>query len=123
MLDRWTILRMKARLSDEAQKELELYESAVAELAKTDVWKRNFSLLISCVAQLSEANGKTWITEASIRQEYDDDEEGAEQLSLEEIGRRTLKIRSYNKLRVDARNAVNVIFGHASDEKVEHPSR
>lgn len=116
--DRWTILRMKARLDAAAAEELSRYEAELAELTSSDL-----AMVMGSVAQLAETNAKIWLVEASIRQEYGDDAEAQEDLSLEEVGRRALRIREYNKLRIQAKNRINSLFGDAPDNKVQHASQ
>ena len=121
ILDRWTILRMKARFDDCAKTELKAYTDELAALAKSEAWRRHYMFMTEAVVQLAEANGKIWVCEAAIRQEYNNDP-ARKDLSLEEIGRRALEIRGYNKLRVEAKQAIDTIFGDVPDKKVDHAS-
>jgi len=119
--DRWTILLMKSRLDNDAGKELSKYDAELKRVMYEEDFDR--AQLMCAVAQLAEANGKIWIVEASIRQEYKDDSEAQEELSLEEVGSRALRIRGYNKLRVEAKNRINMLFGDTPDNKVQHASQ
>lgn len=111
IFDKWSILRMKVRLTDEVIEEFEEYEEEVGLL--------NRPMILGWVADLIEANSKMWMLEASIRQELSD---GNEKLSLEEVGRRALQIRDLNKKRIEAKNAINRYFGWTTEVKVNHAS-
>lgn len=102
--DKWTILRMKVRLSEESREEFEAYE------AEFDRFKYPPDIL----ADLIEANSKIWVLESEIRNGRD--------LPLEEVGRRALMIRDFNKLRIEAKNRINEIFGEYKEYKVNHAS-
>lgn len=114
LLDRWTILLMKARLDASAKLELENCDQE----AHNAVEKVGLHSLM----QLMEANAKIWALEASIRQEYKDDSQSSSKLSLEEVGRRALQIREYNKLRIEAKTLIDASFGETPDKKVDHAS-
>ena len=120
IFDRYTILLMKSRLDEGAQIELADYEAEVVGWFGEDPAKS-----VDCLGhmlQLMESNAKIWITEASIRKEYSDDPDSREDLSLDEIGRRSVRIREYNKMRVQAKNKIDEAFGNIPDRKVDHAS-
>ena len=116
LCDRLTIAQLKLeRLSDdeinkkELQKQIEYYESGV------DMdWPR----LVSLVIDLHKINGQMWDAEYAIRKGLDND------LGLEEIGRRALKIRDLNRVRVSVKNEITEIVGQPEfkDCKMNHAS-
>jgi len=116
LCDRLTIAQLKKeRLSDEEinkaelQKQIEYYESGV------DMGRPR---LVSLVIDLHEINGQMWDAEYAIRKGLDDD------LGLEEIGRRALKIRDLNRVRVSVKNEITEIVGQPEfrDCKMNHAS-
>ena len=119
MFDRWTILRMKARLDPDAAKDLERYDAEIDPIFNAG----DCVEILGHIAQLAEANAKIWLTEASIRQEYKDDPAAQQVLSLDEVGKRALEIRGYNRLRVEAKKALDILFGDTPDNKVDHASQ
>jgi hypothetical protein len=122
-LDRLTILRMKARLDDSAKRELFDYMTELDEILGTERWQGSGPELIGAIIQLAEANAKIWITEAAIRKEFPEDPSASGELDLEEIGRRAIQIRGYNRLRIEAKKAIDVVFGEETDNKVDHASQ
>ena len=54
------------------------------------------------VEELYKVNGEIWTLESDIRQ----GKEGL--MTLEEIGKRALLIRDFNKIRVDIKNKINI---------------
>lgn len=134
VLDRWTILRMKARYDENAKKELALYDAEVIALISSDLASvQKGSAPRACshtfwsiILDLMEANAKTWENEAAIRKEYSNDpaagKKNVEQ-DLEEVGRRALAIRGFNKLRVEAKTKIDKLFGELPDLKVNHASQ
>jgi hypothetical protein len=69
------------------------------------------------VEKLKEINGKIWDLESDIRK-------GKEQeLGLEEVGRRAIQIREFNKIRVQYKNEMVNIYGEGfEDIKMNHAS-
>lgn len=139
VLDRWTILKMKARYDEAAKKELSLYDAEVAMLLKSEskslrpdeVGRTSSLTFFSAIAELMEANAKTWENESAIRNEYIQDpannaniRTGKEHaMSLEEIGKRALAIRTHNKQRIEAKARIDLLFGQIPDRKVDHASQ
>lgn len=138
ILDRWTILKMKARYDETSKKELALYDAEISTLIAADAkalrpgeTSRTTSLsFLSIIADLMEANAKTWENESAIRNEYLQDpannckmRTGKERpMSLEEIGKRALAIREHNKQRVAAKAKIDQLFGQLPDRKIDHAS-
>lgn len=101
--DRYTIAKLKLeRLpaeeadKDELQRQVEYY---AAGLDSTD------PALMDLVEQLYEINGLMWDQEYLIRKGEDED------LGLEEIGRRALKIRNLNRKRITIKNNIVDLVG------------
>lgn len=130
--DKWLILIIKAKYDENAKKELELYKKEVIGI----LYKKQDSValygIIESIVELMEANARTWENESSIRNEFENDPSNThfmvegkkltiEQLS--EIGRRALLIRSYNRLRINAKKKIDVEFGDIPDTKVNHASQ
>tara|TARA_R110000751_G_scaffold1985_5_gene7611 strand:+ start:27819 stop:28208 length:390 start_codon:yes stop_codon:yes gene_type:complete len=116
LCDRLTIAQLKLeRLSDdeinkkELQKQIEYYESGV---------DMDRPRLVSLVIDLHKINGQMWDAEYAIRKGLDND------LGLEEIGRRALKIRDLNRVRVSVKNEITEIVGQPEfkDCKMNHAS-
>jgi hypothetical protein len=122
-LDRLTILNMKARLDDSASLELTDYIDELDEVLTSEPWTVNGVELICAIMQLAEANAKIWLTEAAIRKEFPDDPSASGELDLEEVGRRAIQIRAYNRLRIEARKVIDAAFGETPDNKVDHASQ
>lgn len=120
--DRLTILRMKARLDKNAKQELGEFMAEFRKAMGKKTWKRNAHVLVPWIMQLAEVNAKTWIKEASIRKEYSSDPEAGQDLDLAEVGKRALEIRDYNRLRIEAKNAIDRVYGGIPDIKVDHAS-
>lgn len=121
-LDRLTILVMKARVDRDAARELCLYLSEMEDLVQGETWSNNAAKMTLCMAQLAEANAKTWVAEAAMRKEFESDPESDGDLCLKETGKRAIMIRGYNKLRVAARKKIDDVYGDLSDRKVDHLS-
>jgi hypothetical protein len=108
IFDKWSILRMKFKLSDDVSVE---YDDIRREVA---VKEKDFYKIQEYVFDLIEANSKIWILESDIRNGKD--------MPLEEVGRRALQIRDINKMRIEAKNKINEIFGDYQEIKVNHAS-
>jgi hypothetical protein len=103
IFDKWSILRMKVKLSEDVREE---YEEYVKELAGIPLNDSVFDLI--------EINSKMWILEADIR--------NGKEMPLEEVGKRALQIRDLNKIRIEAKNKINEIFGDYQEIKINHAS-
>lgn len=121
-LDRLTILRMKARLDDSASRELTGYLDELRKILDDQCLATSGVEMVVAIMQLAEANAKIWLTEAAIRKEFPEDPSASEEMDLEEIGRRALQIRAYNRLRIDAKKIIDAVSGEEPDNKVEHAS-
>lgn len=110
MADRLSIAILKNERTDhDMTHEIETY------------WKylkaRDYSQIEEFVEKLKEVNGRIWDLEADIRQ-------GKEaELGLEEVGRRAIKIRGLNKIRVGYKNEMVDLYKEGfTDIKVNHGS-
>ena len=104
MVDKWTILRMKVRLSEESKDEFNAYNEEFTR----------YKFPPDMLADLVEANSKIWVLESEIR--------NGRELPLDEVGRRALMIRDLNKQRIEAKNRINDIFKDYKEHKVNHAS-
>ncbi len=122
--DRWVILHQKATFDTTAASELELFNKELDLLLKEEKFRQTISSVefFRQLTLLSVTNAKIWENEAAIRQSYKDDPANDKQLTLEEIGRRTLIIRDHNKIRVASKNKINELFGELKDNKINHQS-
>lgn len=111
VLDRWTILLMKAQHSEESRKELEQYSREAGNI----MGAHDFGEIIEPLVRLAIANARTWENEAAIR--------GGEEMPDAEVGRRAKIIRAHNKDRVKARQEIDKHFGEIPDVKVDHASQ
>jgi len=116
LCDRMTIARLKYhRLADDEidkqslQKQIEYYDAGI------DQGNAQLGFLI---VDLEHINGKIWDAEHAIRRGID------EQLGLEEIGRRALRIRDLNRERIALKNKITELADQPefSDCKMNHAS-
>ena len=107
--DRLSIAILKDRRTFEDMKsEIDCYQN---ELDGYDTDVHDY------VQRLIEVNGKIWDLEADIRA----GREG--ELGLEEVGRRAIKIRGLNKVRVGIKNEMVEQYGEGfKDIKINHGS-
>jgi len=114
ILDRVSILRLKLKnsncLSDD---ERNIIQDELQELSKEIKEEHEATL-----EKLYYINGMIWKLESDIRS----GKEG--ELGLEEVGRRALMIRDFNKVRISIKNSMNDRFkeikiDHASGDKYE----
>jgi hypothetical protein len=113
ILDRYSIaILKKERPSAENQQEIEDLTQEI------DSYKQTHEEFINDkIDKLIEINGMIWDLESDIRK----GREG--ELGLEEVGRRAIKIREFNKIRVGYKNDVVEVFGEGyKDIKMNHAS-
>ena len=111
IIDRLTILTRKVfRGEEDAYKELEyLREGLNKESYPGDI-------ILACI-RLAHQNWAIWDLENDIRKEGDP----VTKFGLEEIGRRAMKIRDYNKKRIQYKNDLNQLSKKSFKEfKIEH---
>ena len=113
ILDRYSIAVLKKERAN-ADNEIELNDLS----REIEVYKQKDSEFINHkINQLIEINGMIWDLESDIRK----GKEG--ELGLEEVGRRAIKIREFNKIRVGYKNDVVEVFGEGyKDIKMNHAS-
>lgn len=75
------------------------------------------SQLLGYFDDLYNWNGKIWDLESDIRQ----GKEG--ELGLEEVGRRAITIREFNKKRIEVKNEITKVFGGYQEIKHDHASQ
>jgi len=122
LLDRWTILTMKARIDPAAKVEYGQYNEEVSKLlAVAPIKLMDPFLLIVMIVQLMEANAKIWAKESALRNGLSAD--GRDVAPLAEIGKTALEIRELNKLRVSAKHEIDRLYGELPDVKVDHASQ
>ena len=113
IIDRYTICKLKnERLSLSNENEINELLSHI----------KNYDGVEPFINGLYEMNGKIWDLESDIRKKNE------HILGLEEVGRRAIKIREFNNLRVEIKNEVNSKFSegyievkmnHGSESKIE----
>ena len=113
ILDRYSIAVLKKeRASAENQQEIEDLTQEIESYKET-----HEEFINEKIDKLIEINGMIWDLESDIRK----GREG--ELGLEEVGRRAIKIREFNKIRVGYKNDVVEVFGEGyKDIKMNHAS-
>lgn len=111
VVDRWTIAMLKNyRAKEDNHKEIWAYQEYCQ--------KYDSKIVKECWDKMYFFNGKIWDLESDIRK----GKEG--ELGLEEVGRRAIQIREYNKERILWKNKLNESFGEGFIEyKHDHSSK
>lgn len=112
ILDRYSIAILKKQRAN-AENEQEIIDLS------HEIFKNNShrEFIQDKIEKLTEINGKIWDLESDIRK----GKEG--ELGLEEVGRRAIQIREFNKIRVGYKNEVVELFGEGyKDIKMNHAS-
>ena len=106
--DRYSICKLKSeRLSLDLSEEINQLQNEIL----------NYKDIPKYVGDLYEINCLIWDLESDIRKGNE------EILGLEEIGRRALKIRDYNNIRVGIKNKINSMYNEGFIEvKMNHGS-
>ena len=109
LVDRYTIAQLKFNLTRANQDELDFYNTQIASI---DTTKINEEL-----DELFTIHHCIWNLESELKS-------GVEhQLSLEEIGRRAIEIRNWNKKRIEIKNLIADKLGSSVKEiKRDHLS-
>ena len=125
MIDKISILYRKTQRDPKGSREE--FEALINELkTPTTILPRmpqtqTNAALINAIIALCDANYSIWELESDIRTLGP---EATNKLGLEEIGRRALKIRDYNKKRIEAKNIINDLTKTGFvDKKVDHRSQ
>jgi hypothetical protein len=114
LLDRLVIVRLKMEhiKTEDKKEEYEYYQNAIE-----DYRNKGIEIKQKWIEMLYQANGKIWELEADIRK----GKEGT--LGLEEVGRRAIKIREMNKIRISIKNEIVEATGLGfKDIKMNHAS-
>jgi hypothetical protein len=113
ILDRYSIAILKKERAN-ANNEIEIND-LMSEIENYLI--KNNDLISKYIEKFIIINGMIWDLESDIRQ-------GKEMLlGLEEVGRRAIKIREYNKIRVGYKNDIVNFFGEGyTDIKINHVS-
>lgn len=111
VVDRWTIAYLKYYRGqvDTHQEQWDYQEYCYANYDKKTI--------VEYFKKLLDVNGSIWTLESDIRQ-------GKEvELGLDEVGRRAIKIREFNKERILLKNELNSHFNEGYQEvKINHGS-
>jgi len=109
VIDKMTILTRKTYFGEEfAHIELDAYIKKLGKLGE---------LLVNTI-RLGQINFEIWNLENELRKG------GEDKFSLEEIGRRAIKIRDFNKKRIQYKNEINRITQTGFIEyKIKHRSQ
>jgi hypothetical protein len=107
--DRFSICKLKSERTDiDCSKELCLLEKELSHYPEISIY----------IDQLYEINGSIWHLESDIRL----GKEG--KLGLEEVGRRAIKIRNFNGMRVSTKNTINQLYNQGFfEQKSDHASQ
>jgi hypothetical protein len=93
------------------------HQSLLNEISLYEDELKSFPFMYDYVNKLKQVNGLIWDLESDIRR----GKEG--ELGLEEVGRRAIQIREYNKQRVSIKNEIVEITGFGfKDIKINHSS-
>lgn len=112
VIDKLTILTRKIYFGEEAA----ISEHRYLEQC-LDYWGLPGKVITNSI-RLSQMNFEIWNLENDIRKG------GEDKLGLEEVGRRALKIRDYNRKRIEYKNLLNEIGKPGFREtKINHLSR
>lgn len=111
LVDRLCIARVKhQRTSGANQVELDWYEAAFAQLPQSPELDYN-------VEAMTAIHNAIWELEWQLKSGVED------QLPLEEIGKRAIRIRDYNNKRISFKNSIASLLGHPVRElKHDHLS-
>jgi len=114
VIDRFVIVRLKMeRVKTEDKKaEYEFYKNVLEDYKKDGIIIKQ-----DWIDRLYNANSQIWDLESDIRKGKEGD------LGLEEVGRRAIKIREINKIRISIKNEVVEFTGSGfKDIKINHAS-
>jgi hypothetical protein len=116
LCDRYTIVKLKLEhdLSDALPEFIAVCAAMMEEAACLGV---SYRVLTRYLNRLREVNAAIWRLESDLRR-------GREHLlGVEEVGRRAIRIRDFNRERVAVKNAIIVRTGQGfADFKVDHAS-
>lgn len=115
-IDRLTILSKKIACGEEEA----IQEHTYLTQSITKLGLILSGALLASVIRISQMNMEIWALENEIRKADDP----VDKLGLEEIGRRALKIRDFNRKRVNYKNEINRLSEMGFREfKIQHRSQ
>ena len=117
LIDRLCIARVKhQRTQGSNQAELDWYEARYKEVTKL-LTASQIQQLISDIEEITKIHNTIWDLEWQLKSGVE------QQLSLEEIGRRAIRIRDNNNRRIEFKNSIAALFGLEMREiKTDHLS-
>ena len=117
LIDRLCIARVKhERTSGSNEAELRWYESRYQELIG-QLSADQLTQLVSDIQEITRIHNTIWDLEWQLKSGVEN------QLSLEEIGRRAIRIRDNNNRRIEFKNSIAALFGLEMREiKTDHLS-
>tara|TARA_Y100000034_G_scaffold130667_1_gene189636 strand:+ start:1747 stop:2121 length:375 start_codon:yes stop_codon:yes gene_type:complete len=115
VIDRFVIVKLKKeRIKTEDKTDEHEHYKKVLE----DYKNKGIDIKQEWIERLYDANGKIWDLESDLRK----GKEGL--LGLEEVGRRAIKIREINKIRISIKNEIVEATGSGfKDIKMNHASQ
>ena len=109
LIDRYAIAKLKWQKTQSNKEELKFYEEQVSQIDTSNV--------LALIEELTNIHKEIWNLEWQLKQGVED------QLSLEEIGRRAIKIRDYNNKRVSIKNkCAEILDSNVREIKTDHLS-
>jgi hypothetical protein len=117
IFDRYSILSLKKERLPENENingEFLIIETEYKKIMKDNIKK--YCTLFAYARSLYEINKKIWDLESDIRKGL----EGT--ISMEEVGKRAIAIRDFNRERVIIKNKINKSFNEFGDVKIDHAS-
>jgi len=109
LIDRYAIAKLKWQKTQSNKEELDFYTDQVSEI--------DTSSITDLIEDLTEIHREIWNLEWQLKQGVED------QLPLEEIGRRAIKIRDYNNKRVAIKNkCAEMLSSNVKEVKTNHLS-
>ena len=103
VVDRYTIARLKIERLDSSQIDVDAMKEEIEYYKKgIDFANKKLSKFAD---ELYTVNGRIWDTEASIRKGLDDE------LGYDEIGRRAVRVRYLNRIRMKVKNDIIDLTG------------
>lgn len=110
VIDKLSILSMKIYFGD---------ESSISEHRHLEKSLKSYGVegkILTNTLRLMFMNRMIWELENEMRNG------GEDKLGLEEVGRRAIKIRDFNKKRIEYKNIINTLSGDFTERKVNHRS-
>ena len=109
LIDRYAIAKLKWQKTQSNKEELEFYEEQVSQIDTSNI--------LDLIEDLNNIHKEIWNLEWQLKQGVE------EQLSLEEIGRRAIKIRDCNNKRIIIKNkCAEILNSSVREVKTDHLS-